>query len=1045
MDKRGKIGIACLIGLLILVGIFSYFVFAGTDNWTIDGNKVYVDDPYVYISAEPHTINENGWVYFNVTSKVYEGDVDIIWGFDTDYLKPKKAELYKLHNVTKSYTCLTEYFNYTSNHFWCYGNVTTYDNETNETEYELKLIYEHDFEWSNLAEKTAYWNVTENWKGISGVFNSVDYDYGGMNKWYYIKNFNIQKDKNYLVRGFIEIPRNGFSPMKLDEKYWFAIKPSSETLQEAISNEHLYALDPWVNSTGQDVGKDYLDIDLISYYKLDETSGAVIDSHGTNDGENFGATRGVEGVINNSFNFSSDESDYVNLTDMDEFVASNELTISVWVNMKSTGSAHILSHRSDDSTRAFQIDNTGSAIRFIVWNSSGTLKQVVTTYDLVLGEWYHIVGVWNGTNIMLYINGTMEDIEDQLGTIRDEATNITLGTSDQSPVFWDGLIDEVGIWNRSLNSTEVSDLYNSGAGITYTPSIPDTTKPTYSNNQTNTTESGASCLFSILYNDNTALHPNGQYIFSTNNTGVWTNESVNFTATPNWANFTTILNSTAGISIGYRWYADDNAGNWNNTPIYALITTDTIAPNTTKPTINPSAPIASNNLECNATLTDNTQTNLTAYWRWYKNNVTNLTGITTGISNNNNTIITTLLSGNTSQGEEWKCGVTPNDGIQNGTAINSSSVEIYWGITFDVRDSYSNASLNNVVISCNYTDFDQAPYTTNPYGPYAFPDGNWECTFTEIDIGYYNKTTIFTADNDTIILILMSQKKYLTIEEHTWLEWLYTCWNGGDCWNLLQNINTTTTQTWQRLTGTDWSVILEENITSYDLGPSSSIEINYTIKIPYKAGVPINESLPIRLYFWFTDVNKTMCYNQDKRGDKENRAEDPYCLPLVAETLGPNNGTKTFNVELRPDLSAGTYNITRSVEIDPLGVWTQYGREDIGQIEVLEGGDADIDVSNENNINFEADSSSESSSSSSSGGTTTKDVTNVYNTYITEESDEEEIDNEIIYLNNPGITGGVIGTGLFSGSFIFIITIFCITFIVFVVITSRTILKIKKK
>lgn len=102
----------------------------------------------------------------------------------------------------------------------------------------------------------------------------------------------------------------------------------------------------------------------------------------------------------------------------------------------------------------------------------------------------------------------------------------------------------------------------------------ETTKPTYSNDAHNTTIAGNSIKFSIQYDDTTALHPDGQYIFSTNNTGTWANESaVNFTATPNWANVTKTLNSTASLVIGYRWYADDNAGNINNTGIFSLTTT----------------------------------------------------------------------------------------------------------------------------------------------------------------------------------------------------------------------------------------------------------------------------------------------------------------------------------------------------------------------------------------------------------------------------------------------------------------------------------------
>ena len=106
--------------------------------------------------------------------------------------------------------------------------------------------------------------------------------------------------------------------------------------------------------------------------------------------------------------------------------------------------------------------------------------------------------------------------------------------------------------------------------ITYT----DTTLPTYSGAGHNTTIAGAPVLFHIKYNDNIALHPSGQWIFSTNNTGTWVNDSaVNFTSTPQWANVTKTLNSTVGMVVGYRWYAFDNAGNRNNTPIYTLTTT----------------------------------------------------------------------------------------------------------------------------------------------------------------------------------------------------------------------------------------------------------------------------------------------------------------------------------------------------------------------------------------------------------------------------------------------------------------------------------------
>ncbi len=111
--------------------------------------------------------------------------------------------------------------------------------------------------------------------------------------------------------------------------------------------------------------------------------------------------------------------------------------------------------------------------------------------------------------------------------------------------------------------------------ITYAEPV-DLTSPQYNSVSVNNTLAGQITNFAINVTDNIALHPNGQYIFSTNNTGAWVNDSaVNFTSTPSWANVTKTLNSTSGAIIGYRWYFKDSYStpNYNSTPVYTLTTT----------------------------------------------------------------------------------------------------------------------------------------------------------------------------------------------------------------------------------------------------------------------------------------------------------------------------------------------------------------------------------------------------------------------------------------------------------------------------------------
>ena len=126
----------------------------------------------------------------------------------------------------------------------------------------------------------------------------------------------------------------------------------------------------------------------------------------------------------------------------------------------------------------------------------------------------------------------------------------------------------------------------------------------------------------------------------------------------------------------------------------------------------------------------------------------------------------------------------------------------------------------------------------------------------------------------------------------------------------------------------------------------------------------------------------------------------------MAETLGPNNGSVTFTVDLRPNLTDGTYNITRAIEIDPIidgkQVWTNYGQEDIGQAIVEESNEETL-------INFE----------------TTSEV--------------------MPPTTLSKITGAVIGAGkdLLSGNqLVLIIAMICVTLVVVVFNRSKTKLKL---
>jgi len=375
------------------------------------------------------------------------------------------------------------------------------------------------------------------------------------------------------------------------------------------------------------------------------------------------------------------------------------------------------------------------------------------------------------------------------------------------------------------------------------------------------------------------------------------------------------------------------------------------------------------------------------------------------ISNNFNLNYNTIVSQETLGGDIYQCQVTPNDGEADGTTRNSSTLEVLWGITFNVTSGEEGNPLPNFNINCN-NSFSvsgvNSPYET------GFLPGSYSCTFSKA--GFYDRIKPIVANVNKTIDITLSARDSLTIEEHTWLEAIYNCVVLGDCslYNLLLQINNTVGNIWEHTKPTDESVITFENVTSRVVNSTNNLTIDYSVNIPVKAGYGDGDYLPVRIGFWFMDETNTTCFNQ---GDKPTGVSEPYCQPLIVETIGPMDGIINFTVELQPSLLPGNYSIKRIIDIDPLGVWYNYGQEVISSFTMLE--------------------------SLSTYGASVE---------ITGEAMPEK---SLIQNIKSGITGAVSGVGeylLLSGwQIVFIVGIISMVLVVFIVIGSRTLLRLKGK
>ncbi len=173
-----------------------------------------------------------------------------------------------------------------------------------------------------------------------------------------------------------------------------------------------------------------------------------------------------------ALSFASASSQYVELTNNAAFQLTTAMSLSAWVRMTSVGGV-ILGRYSDFSgAGGFMIDcPAGPKLRFLLSNNGESVNGTATSSTLSTGVLYHVVGTWDGSSAMkLYINGSV----DGTGTFAATPGNIVgasllagayYGPAGTVTNFFNGKIDACRIYNKALNSTEVSQIYGSGLGL----------------------------------------------------------------------------------------------------------------------------------------------------------------------------------------------------------------------------------------------------------------------------------------------------------------------------------------------------------------------------------------------------------------------------------------------------------------------------------------------------------------------------------------------------------------------------------------------------
>ena len=199
---------------------------------------------------------------------------------------------------------------------------------------------------------------------------------------------------------------------------------------------------------------------LIGWWKFDEGAGTTVaDSSGAgHDGFFVDSTpEWVPGMYGTALEF--DGTDKVEIPDHEDFHLANAMSVALWMQpgAEQVSSAKLfIKQKSGQYPYSLQYDETGQGLFATVY--------ATTRYDTAPhipdfpGEWAHMCFTYNGSVLILYKDGEEVARVNTSGQLQQNNLSLSIGCRLDYDQNFNGIIDDVRLFNRELSSEEVQQI-----------------------------------------------------------------------------------------------------------------------------------------------------------------------------------------------------------------------------------------------------------------------------------------------------------------------------------------------------------------------------------------------------------------------------------------------------------------------------------------------------------------------------------------------------------------------------------------------------------
>jgi len=239
-----------------------------------------------------------------------------------------------------------------------------------------------------------------------------------------------------------------------------------------LLTESNFLSDVFSNSQGKEIYTNYLynDANLQGYWRL-ENNWNDSSSNGYNLTAS-GSPTFTTAMFGYGASLAAASSQYASIADAScpNLEITGSRTVSAWIKLNSTSGSVIVS-KDGGAGNFYQILRTATDV--IRFRCVGLTTNDTVDSDVVIntGEWYHVCGVYDSTagKLKVFVNGHKTEVSAS-GSSNDTNGDFYIGRNSAGN-YWDGVIDDVAVWDRALSDEEVLAIFTGGADIRFSTDV----------------------------------------------------------------------------------------------------------------------------------------------------------------------------------------------------------------------------------------------------------------------------------------------------------------------------------------------------------------------------------------------------------------------------------------------------------------------------------------------------------------------------------------------------------------------------------------------